>query len=306
MNWRLKGVIQKVLDNLPAGQQLNTLLQQRGGESARRAEMDSKIVDDWLIHVDYLRDLGCPLADRVYLEIGTGWYPMLPTCLSLVGAARCMTFDLVKLLDFGLTQKMTGRIEKHLGVIAQRTGIAESALRERLAAVSDAPTIDEFLRRARIDYHAPADASATGLAAQSVDIVFSNSVLEHVTVKALGELMRETRRVLKPGGLAIHSVNCGDHYAYFDRSITQINYLRYTSAQWRRWNNDLQYQNRLRADDFIASAKEAGLVVILNEQRPRQELLATIGSTPIAPEFRHYSPEQLCTTSVTFAATIPS
>ena len=304
MNWRLKGVIQKILDYLPAGQRINTLLQQRGGEDTRLAEMDSKILDDWLIQVDHLRSLATPLADRSYLEIGTGWYPMLPTCFHLVGGSRCVTFDLNRLLDFRSTQRMTERIGAHLGTIATRVGVAEHVLRERLAVIAEAKSLEDFLRLARIEYYAPVDASATTLPAHSIDIVFSNSVLEHVTSSALDALMHETRRVLKPGGLAIHSVNCGDHYAYFDRTITQINYLRYTDSQWRLWNNDLQYQNRLRADDFIASAKRAGLKIVLNVQRPRPELLASIASMTIAPEFRRYSPEQLCTTSVTFAAMI--
>jgi SAM-dependent methyltransferase len=304
LDWRIKGVIQKVLAHLPAGQRLNSLLQQRGGEDSLHSQIDSKVLDDWLVHVDHLRALAPPLSGRTYLEIGTGWYPTFPTCFSLLGADRCLTYDLYRLLDFRLTQLMAARLSAHLGTIAQRTGVAEHDLRERLTTITEATDVDDFLQRARIEYHAPADASATTLPARSVDIVFSNSVLEHVTGDTLDALMRETRRLLKPGGLAIHSVNCGDHYAYFDRRITQINYLRYTDSQWRLWNNDLQYQNRLRADDFIASAKRAGLKIVLNVQRPRPELLASIASMTIAPEFRRYSPEQLCTTSVTFAAMI--
>ena len=36
----------------------------------------------------------------------------------------------------------------------------------------------------------------------SIDIVFSSNALEHIG--HLGEILRETRRILKPGGLAIH------------------------------------------------------------------------------------------------------
>ena len=38
-------------------------------------------------------------------------------------------------------------------------------------------------------------------------------------------MMREAFRVLRPGGLSIHSVNCADHYAYFDHNVSPINYL---------------------------------------------------------------------------------
>ena len=30
----------------------------------------------------------------------------------------------------------------------------------------------------------------------------------------------------------MHCANCGDHYAYFDRMITPINYLAYSEHEW--------------------------------------------------------------------------
>ena len=75
---------------------------------------------------------------------------------------------------------------------------------------------DKIMQMARIEYRAPADATITGLADRSVALVFSNSVLEHVTHAVLGPMMREARRLLEHDGMLLHSVNCGDHYAYFD------------------------------------------------------------------------------------------
>ena len=43
----------------------------------------------------------------------------------------------------------------------------------------------EVLKAAGIEYHAPADATVTGLPDASVALVFSNSVLEHVTGQVL-------------------------------------------------------------------------------------------------------------------------
>jgi SAM-dependent methyltransferase len=136
----------------------------------------------------------------------------------------------------------------------------------------------------------------------AVDIIFSNSVLEHIAADLLPAMMQESRRVLRPGGLAIHSANCGDHYAYFDRHITPINYLTYTADQWRFWNNRLLHQNRLRPQDFIEAAEAAGLDVVLRKFKPRPDLLEALPRLNIAPEFLAYPPEQLCTTSVDFVA----
>src|SRR3546814_12756650 len=87
-----------------------------------------------------------------------------------------------------------------------------------------------------IDYHAPADAASTALGDGEVDVVFSNSVLEHVPEAAIDPMYREAMRILAPGGIMFHSVNCGDHYAYVDRSIHQLHYLKYSdrSSEERR------------------------------------------------------------------------
>ena len=82
--------------------------------------------------------------------------------------------------------------------------------------------------------------------------------------------------------------------------------VRFRERTWRVWNNGLQYQNRLRANDFLELAERAGLQIVLNRQQPRPELLARFEEFPIAPEFRHYPRAQLCTTSVDFVARTPS
>ena len=303
MDWRVKGLIQKLLCVVPGGKRLNSRLQLRVG-GLRRFEnnVDTKVVSDWLVLINHMRELGVPIRGRTFLEMGTGWYPTLPVCYAIAGAARCYTYDLHRLMDWPLTQRMLARLEHHLPRIAAALDTDEQALRDRWSEINASPTLDALLQRAGIEYLAPADATRTQLPAGSVDVVYSNSVLEHVPPKIIAAFMEESRRVLKPGGVAIHSVNCGDHYAYFDPKVTQINYLRYSNPMWRLWNNDLQYQNRLRADDFIDYARRAGLDVILNLQRPRPELLRDFDHARVAPEFHRYSREQLCTTSVDFVA----
>lgn len=270
-----------------------------GGTSLER-EIDTKVVADWIVVADLLNEVGAPFAGRTLLEIGSGWYPTLPVCFHLAGAARCLTYDIEAHMDQTSALAMVDRLGTHLERIAEfgRRPLAEvQAAHARLSAAKSA---GELLALAGIDYRAPADAASSGLPDQSVDVVFSNSVLEHVTPTDLERLMQECRRVLRVGGVALHSVNCGDHYAYFDRAITPINYLRYSESEWSRWNNGIQYQNRLRPVDFVASAQRAGFEMVVVKQRPRFDLFDRMPESEIAPEFRHYDRAQLCTTSVDF------
>jgi len=117
--------------------------------------------------------------------------------------------------------------------------------------------------------------------------------------------MNAGRRVLRPGGLALHNVACNDHYAHFDPRISFVNYLQYTESQWRKWNNSLQYQNRLRAPEFLDLATKAGLEVIYKRISVRPGTRDALASLEIAPEFRRFSTEDLAITTVDFIARKP-
>jgi SAM-dependent methyltransferase len=303
MDWRIKAAIQAGLARMPGGASFNDFLQRTlGGRRDPARHIDSKVEEDWLVHVAHLRELGCELAGAKMVEIGTGWAPVLPLCFFVATASRCRSYDLSRHLSWPLTRAAVARLERHLPRLGDAVGAKESAVRGRWETLQSARSLAELLDRAAIEYHAPADATATDLPPASVDLVFSNSVLEHVPPAVLDGLMQEARRILRPSGLVLHGVNCGDHYAYFDGSITPIHYLRFTTAEWQRYNNDLLFQNRLRPRDFLAAARRAGLKIVLHHQTPRQTLLARLGELPIAPEFADYPPEELCSTSIDFGA----
>jgi hypothetical protein len=311
MDWRIKGVVQGLLSRLPSGEVLNDGLQLlAGGRVDEARHIDMKFEGDWLVLMRVLRELKFDVRDQTLMEVGTGWLPVLPLCFALCGARTVHSFDLNRHLNRSAVPSVLDRLGLHLKAMADACGQTEAEVRARHANLSEACQHQDagmrILELAGIQYHAPADATCTGLPDQSVSLVFSNSVLEHVGASVLGPLMAESKRLLTPHGFALHSVNCGDHYAYFDRNITPLNHLRFTDRQWQRWNNNLLYQNRLRASDFPAAARQQGLNVVHQIQTERQDLLAKIPSNQIAPEFRHYDAADLSCTSITFAAQLPT
>ena len=256
-HWRIKGLIQKVLSCTPGGTLVNDQLQRTfGGLKDFEGTVDSKVIDDWLVLIDLMRDLGISAADRDCVEVGTGWFPTFPVCFSLIGSKTITTYDLHRHLHRRMTFDMLRRLSVHLDLISRTSGLSPRAIETAHADLCSSDDLKDLLRKARIEYHAPANAAQTQLRDASIDIAFSNSVLEHVEPQAIDAIMRETRRILRPGGMAIHSVNCGDHYAYFDSGISAINYLQYSEAGWAFWNNSLLYQNRLRPSDFFAAPKQ--------------------------------------------------
>jgi hypothetical protein len=305
MHWRVKGLIQKVLSFMPGGVWLNTLLQQVSGGMR---DFDSNVaikIDDWSLSMGYLSEVDFSVSGARLMEIGTGWHPAFPLCFALAGASSIATFDIVRLLDETMTFKLLDSLEKHVPKIAELAGETPATIHDRLLDYCGSKNLGELLGKSRIEYFAPADGCATGLEADSVDLVYSNSVLEHVPREVIRGLMEESFRVLKPGGLVMHNVACNDHYATFDKSISYVNYLRYEEREWRLWNNPIQYQNRLRAPEFVGLAAQAGFEIISNRTYICPGTLEALASMRLAPQFEHFSKDEIAPTTEDFIGRKP-
>lgn len=304
MHWRLKGAVQRVLGVLPLGDVIHLELQRRvGGLRHFERELAAKIGDLTLMLGHLRRAAQIEIAGTRFLEIGTGWYPTFPCGLALAGARSVITMDLHRHLHPDLVRQLVDGLPAYLPVIADAAGVELGAVEERharlAAAVRRGASLDDATDGV-IDYRAPGDASATQLPDASLDVVFSNSVLEHVPPPAIERCFAEARRILRRGGVMFHSVNCGDHYAYVDPSIHQLNYLQYSEAEWRKWNNRFLYQNRLRAIDFIEMARRARFAIELDTSRPHPTRLVQLGSIRVDPWFGRYTRDQLAITSIDF------
>ena len=257
-------------------------------------------VSDWTQTCKYLADVQFPIAGATIVEVGTGWYPVLPICFNLAGARQIQTYDIHRHIDGKLTARAIQCLTPHLDEIAQFCAAGKTGTQKKYEELCQASGIDGILQRAGIQYSAPADARQTGLPANSVDLVYSNSVFEHVPKQAIFEILQESQRILKPGGLALHNIGCNDHYAFFDPSISFVNFLRFSENEWRPWNNSLQYQNRLRVPQFLEMAEEAGLKVIYKRTHVRPGSREALAQFTVAPEFRQFSTEDLAATTLDF------
>ena len=302
MNWRIKGLTQKVLSAVPGGIVLNTRMQAALGGLRNFDKAMAAKVDEWILSMKYLEAAGISVRGARILEIGTGWYPVLPICFVLAGAETVVTVDIVPHLTEAGMYRLLRTLKDHIPSIAKTTGLTPEIIRNRLELIVNQPNLAEILRSSNIEYRAPEDAGDIELEPGSIDIIYSNSVLEHVHRKALGDIMRESLRILKPGGIVMHNVACNDHYAHFDKSISYVNYLRYSEAKWRLWNNSLQFQNRLRASEFLQSAQDAGLEIIARRTHVSPGTHEAIRTMTVAPEFRGFSEADLVTTTIDFLA----
>ncbi|MDP9054812.1 MAG: class I SAM-dependent methyltransferase [Acidobacteriota bacterium] len=303
-NWRVKGIVQGILSLIPGGVNANDLLQKRLGGLAQFDRNIKAKVDDWSLMMTYLRAAGARSVEGwKALETGTGWCPVLPVCFILAGARSVCAVDLNRHISEELTLRMIRGLEPHLPDIAAKSGRAHSSVEEHWRRLAAADSLTSLLAAAHIDYRAPQDAGKLDwIADGALNLVFSNSVFEHIPPPVIPRLLRESRRVLAADGLIAHEVACNDHYANFDSGVSFVNYLQYPEWRWRFWNNRIQYQNRLRAPDFTRMARENGFRIVHEARHINPGTREALAGMRVASMFSHYSQDDLASTTVDFVA----
>lgn len=301
MRWERKALIQKACAAAPGGAALYQVIQRRFGRLSddpfrrlpRHAAMLRRLVDQ-----------GFRLDGMRCLEIGTGHLPAAPVGFFLAGASEVVTVDLHRRLNPRLTASMLRKLTAYGNRVVDLYGglVPADLVRRRLAVIADMEgrPVHEILDRIGVHYEAPGDASRMPDADGSFDLSFSMTVLEHVTPRALREILAESRRLLKPAGFAAHLIDPSDHFAHQDPRITRINFLRFSGRQWRKvGGNEFSYCNRLRASQLERMFTDAGFDIERCERTIDEPSRAALDDGfPLHPDFRRFSAADLCTTEI--------
>ena len=256
-------------------------------------------------------DMGEEVKGKTIFEVGTGHNPIVPIGFFLCGAEKIVTVDLHRRLDFGILKKSLGwmaenrdEVCRYYDAVANPQITQIPQIIERMDLIDSLKEMPEkFLSEANIQYLAPADAANTRLADESVDYHISTTVFEHIPVADIERILKEAKRILRDDGIAIHFIDLSDHFQHQDKSITRINFLRYSEKEWDRIvNNEFAYCNRLRANDYFALFSGTGFdvcrkeVVLDNEARKSME-----NGCIVDERFRGYSVDDLCVTGLRVA-----
>jgi SAM-dependent methyltransferase len=298
MRWEVKAAIQATLSRAPFGYALHRKLQDLGGSS----RLD--INDHYGRKRKFLKRVeaqGLPIAGREFLEIGTGWHPVLPVLLHLLGSSGVTTID----VNAWLTRDSLAETLRAFRSIADR--VAEDfgqdpkqtqEKMERLCALADDPSvlIPDLLQAANIQYGMPVDACKTPYSAGSFDYIVSSNVLEHVPPEIIRGMFTESARILKPGGYNLHHVNPGDHFSLDDSRITTVNFLRYSPQAWH-WigGSGLAYHNRLRCVEYDRMLEAAGFTITYSETEIDPSGLAALKEKRVLPhpDYAGFTHEEL-------------
>ena len=187
---------------------------------------------------------------------------------------------------------------KDKAAMSHKTFIERMDLIDRLKAKPE-----KFLSEANIHYLAPADAADIGLPDASVDYHIATTVFEHIPKVDSKRILKESRRILKKDGVAIHFIDLSDHFQHQDKSITKINFLRYSDEEWNKIaGNEFAYCNRLRASDYFALFDSLGFDICRKEVQEDKEARERMRyGFKVDEGFRGYNVDDLCVTGLKVA-----
>lgn len=280
--WILKAVVQKAISYLPFGNKINYIFQ-------KYVTKGVYLTDEYFYdRLGHARDHLKAFADHTQherpgtcLELGTGWYPIVPISFFLIGVDKTYSVDISFLTS---KERIQTTLEKFMAALNDNIlGDYLQANTQRLAQLRsiykniDTMSLDHLLKALNIEYLLQ-DARQLSLADESIDLVNSNNTFEHIYPDILQPILKEFGRVVKKkDGIMSHFIDMSDHFAHFDQSINIYNFLQFSDQQWSRIDNSIQPQSRLRIDDYKEMYKALDIPITWEDFRPgRMEELETI------------------------------
>ena len=159
-----------------------------------------------------------------------------------------------------------------------------------LPDLAECPDLAAVLDRVGGAYHTEGLRSIRTLQDGSMDLIFSQAVLEHVRRDEMPDLARAFRRLIRPDGKMSHVIDFKDHLG------GKWNNMRISSKLWEKdWfaQDSGFYTNRLPLSEMIRIFTEAGFDVEVRSTTPRDS--APDARHKLAAEFQSLSDDDLMT-----------
>ena len=304
LKWVAKAAVQKGISVLPGSDRLNHVLQQR---VSRSVQIDDEFIErrvEWAgMHLQAFRRHGRADGPFTAVELGTGWFPFVPSLLYLAGAEQVRMLDRVDhgQTDFTLTtidrvleRVADGSVEAHLGPVDPERVRRLGTAREQVASGDRVGGLASVGLDLCIG-------DATTLELDDVpDLICSNAVFEHLPRPVLEGILRRFEELSTPGTVMSHLVDMCDHYAYADSTVGVYHFLRYSDRAWKLIDNDLQPLNRLRANEYRDLYQQLGIPV--TEEHLTANSAAELDGTPLAPRFAAMDLDDVAATTAWFVS----
>jgi SAM-dependent methyltransferase len=306
--WLIKAVVQKTISFLPASRSINYFFQKHVTRGVRLNDEHFRLKYQHAHkHFRNLKTLGGDRVPGRILELGTGWYPVVPMLFYLTGCDEVLTVDIHPWMTVKTQMATISKYRewRERGWLDELLPSIREDRWEALMNVLDHPPGEGLTGINALIGLSPLirDARNLDLEDDSLDFICSNNTFEHIPEEILVDILREFSRLLGPGGVMSHFIDMSDHFAHFDPGISIYNFLKFSKRTWRMLDNRIQPQNRLRYRDYVKMYAEAGLPVThetLWKGEPER-----LDAIRIHPEFSAYSREELAVSHACILSCMP-
>ncbi len=248
MKWIIKAIVQKTISIFPQSHRINYWFQKN---ITKGVNLTDQLLVDKLNH---LRKHAVTFQNinsqtpKTCLELGTGWYPIIPLGFYLLGSDNIYTIDITNLLKLDNLKLAIKKLIEFKN-ISDYIQVDDKRLEELQQISNSNQTMDQILKRLNITYLVE-DARKLNLSSNSIDYIVSNNVLEHIKEEILIDILFEFKRIQSPNGMQSHFIDMSDHFSHMDSSISNFNNLKFNKFIWSLIDNSVQPQNRLRINQY--------------------------------------------------------
>jgi hypothetical protein len=269
MKWIAKAVVQKSISFLPFKEKINLFFQKYVTKGVELTDQHFQ----WKIeaaerHIRYFKKYSeHDISKTSVLELGSGWYPIVPIALYLSGFESVTTIDIY---SWGSNKKLHEAIAKFIdwnaqGKLRQYITVDTRRWSVLIEMHNQHVDVDKFNAKLNIIQHL-GDARTFDFP-NAYGLICSNNTLEHIPVNNLEGILMRFQMLLLKGGIMSHLVDLSDHFAHGDRSITIYNFLKFSDKAWILIDNDIQPQNRLRFNEYVNLYQKLGISIVYSWER---------------------------------------
>ncbi len=240
INWKIKSLLFRFLNFFNLYEILFLIQKKISKTSDIKLE---EIIFYWDIHYKYLKEN----KTKSLIEIGAGKSLAQNIYLSYMfdQEVEQTLIDVSKMLDLDLFNKANEQISNIL----------------RVNRLPFARSIEDLKKNFNLNYLAPMTLKQINDENLKFDACISSTTLEHLPKKELVESFYLLKSIVKSNGVISAVIDYSDHYSHTDTSISNLNFLRFSEDQWKKYNTKMLFQNRLRHQDYREIFKKIGFTI---------------------------------------------
>lgn len=262
------------------------------------------IVQEWKVkeffrQIALLRETGfSPKGCRI-VEIGPGWHPVFALLYYLAGAKSITLVDSQRLMDARLMRETAMELYTKYGkTLAAEFQMDMGTLQVKLIQPEEY-SFDEALAFYHVEYLAPADFCVDRRIAYPFDLITSMDVMEHIPPAVLEAILRTCHDRLSADGRMVHLIDHCDHWSFIDPRISSVHFLKYGDIAMNVLHrlNPLEYQNRLRHDDYIHLFNSAGFSICCEDIKVDERGIEDLKTMRIHKKYQQTAHDRLAITT---------